>query len=137
MAYSTDSDLQDIVPDILQLGIDTFSDEHGRAFNDINRNLRVDWWEKKGLSGEMDNNKLVSTQFARLSTYLVLWKYALPQLTNWVSDDRFLKMIDFYKARFGEEYDALLRDGIQYDENDDDVISKKEKQSIHHGRLSR
>jgi len=31
----------------------------------------------------------------------------------------------------------LLRDGIQYDENDDDVISKKEKQSIHHGRLSR
>lgn len=137
MAYSTDSDLQDIVPDILQLGIDTFSDEHGRAFNDINRNLRVDWWEKKGLSGEMDNNKLVSTQFARLSTYLVLWKYALPQLTNWVSDDRFLKMIDFYKARFGEEYDDLLRDGIQYDENDDDVISKKEKQSIHHGRLSR
>jgi len=85
----------------------------------------------------MDNNKLVSTQFARLSTYLVLWKYALPQLTNWVSDDRFLKMIDFYKARFGEEYDDLLRDGIQYDENDDDVISKKEKQSIHHGRLSR
>jgi len=137
MAYSTDSDLQDIVPDILQLGIDTFSDEHGRAFNDINRNLRVDWWEKKGLSGEMDNNKLVSAQFARLSTYLVLWKYALPQLTNWVSDDRFLKMIDFYKARFGEEYDDLLRDGIQYDENDDDVISKKEKQSIHHGRLSR
>jgi len=137
MAYSTDSNLQDIVPDILQLGIDTFSDEHGRAFNDINRNLRVDWWEKKGLSGEMDNNKLVSAQFARLSTYLVLWKYALPQLTNWVSDDRFLKMIDFYKARFGEEYDALLRDGIQYDENDDDVISKKEKQSIHHGRLSR
>lgn len=137
MAYSTDSNLQDIVPDILQLGIDTFSDEHGRAFNDINRNLRVDWWEKKGLSGEMDNNKLVSAQFARLSTYLVLWKYALPQLTNWVSDDRFLKMIDFYKARFGEEYDDLLRDGIQYDENDDDVISKKEKQSIHHGRLSR
>lgn len=137
MAYSTDSDLQDIVPDILQLGIDTFSDEHGRAFNDINRNLRVDWWDKKGLSGEMDNNKLVSVQFARLSTYLVLWKYALPQLTNWVSDDRFLKMIDFYKARFGEEYDALLRDGIEYDENDDDAISNKEKQSIHHGRLSR
>ena len=137
MAYSEDKDLQDIVPDILQLGIDTFSDEHGRAFDDINRNLRVDWWDKKGLSGEMYNNKVVSSQFARLSTYLVLWKYALPQLTNWVSDDRFLKMIDFYKDRFGEEYDALLRDGIQYDENDDDVISNKEKQSIHHGRLSR
>jgi len=137
MAYSEDKNLQDIVPDILQLGIDTFTDEHDRAEADIQRELRIQWWDKKGIKGEMNTALLTSSQFARLSTYLVLWKYALPQLTNWVSDDRFLKMIDFYKARYGEEFESLLRDGIEYDANDDDTISNNEKQSIHHGRLNR
>lgn len=137
MAYSEDKNLQDIVPDILQLGIDTFSDEHDRAQEDIRRNLRIDWWEKKGLKGEMDNSLLSSTQFTRLSTYLVLWKYALPQLTNWVQDDRFLKMIDFYKARYGEEYSDLLRDGIEYDADNDDTITEKEREPVHSGRLYR
>ena len=137
MAYSTDKDLQDLVPDILQLGIDSFNIEHDRAQNDIRRNLRIDWWDKKGLSGEMDNSLLVSSQFTRLSAYLVLWKYALPQLTNWVQDDRFLAMIDFYRARYGEEYEDLLKDGIQYDANNDSIITEKEKDSVHSGRLYR
>lgn len=137
MAYSEDKNLQDIVPDILQLGIDTFSDEHDRATSDIQRELRIQWWDRKNIKGEMDTTKLTDSQFARLSTYLVLWKYALPQLTNWVSDDRFLKMIEFYKARYGEEFEALLRDGIEYDANDDNTVSNQEKESMHHGRLTR
>ena len=137
MAYSEDKDLQDIVPDILQLGIDTFADEHERATADIQRNLRIDWWDKKGIDGEMENAKLTTTQFTRLSTYLVLWKYALPQLTNWVDGDRFQSMISFYKARYGEEYEQLLRDGIEYDADGDSVIADKEKASIHSGRLIR
>ena len=137
MTYSTDQNLQELVPDILQLGIDNFATEHYKAAEDIRRNLRIDWWDKRGLKGEMDNSLLVSAQFTRLSTYLVLWKYALPQLTNWVQDDRFLKMIDFYKARHGEEYSDVLRDGIEYDEDDDDDISEKERQPVHSGRLYR
>jgi len=137
MTYSTDQNLQELVPDILQLGIDNFATEHYKAAEDIRRNLRIDWWDKRGLKGEMDNSLLVSAQFTRLSTYLVLWKYALPQLTNWVQDDRFLKMIDFYKARYGEEYSDVLRDGIEYDEDDDDTISEKERQPVHSGRLYR
>ena len=137
MAYSEDKDLQDLVPDILQLGIDTFSDEHDRAQDDIRRNLRIDWWDRKGLSGEMDNSLLVSAQFTRLSAYLVLWKYALPQLTNWVQDDRYLAMIDFYKARYGEEYEDLLKDGIEYDADNDDVIKQEEREAVHSGRLAR
>ena len=137
MAYSEDKNLQDIVPDILQLGIDTFADEHDRATADIQRSLRIDWWDKKNIKGEMDNDKLVSSQFTRLSTYLVLWKYALPQLTNWVQDDRFLKMIDFYKARHGEEYEQILRDGVEYDKDGDSTITEKEREPVHAGRLYR
>ena len=137
MAFSEDKDLQDLVPDILQLGIDTFSDEHERAQSDIVRELRVGWWDKKGLSGELNSDYLTDSQFTRCASYLVLWKYALPQLTNWVDGDRFQSMITFYKSRYGEELDSILRDGIEYDADNDSVVTEDEKKSIHSGRLSR
>lgn len=137
MAFSTDKDLQDLVPDILQLGINTFADEHTRAEADIIRDLRINWWDKKGLEGELDSTLLTATQFKRCAAYLTLWKYALPQLTNWVDGDRFQNMIAFYKARFGEEMENILRDGVEYDANDDSVITDVEKRSIHSGRLGR
>jgi hypothetical protein len=137
MAFSEDKNLQDLVPDILQLGIDTFTDEHDRAESDILRHLRIDWWERKGISGDLNRDYLTDSQFTRLSAYLVLWKYALPQLTNWVDGDRFQNMIDFYKARYGEELEQILRDGIEYDADDDDTIEQGEKKTYHSGRLTR
>jgi len=137
MAFSEDKDLQVLVPDILQLGIDTFADEHERAESDILRVLRVEWWDKKGLAGELDATLLTDTQFTRCAAYLVLWKYALPQLTNWVDGDRFQNMITFYKARYGEELESILLDGVEYDANDDSVVTEIEKASVHSGRLPR
>ena len=137
MAFSTDTDLQDLVPDILQLGIDSFTAEHTKAQNDILRDLRIEWWDKKGLSGELNSAYLTDSQFTRCASYLVLWKYALPQLTNWVDGDRFQSMITFYKSRYGEELESILRDGIEYDADNDSVVTEQEKKSIHSGRLSR
>lgn len=137
MAFSTDSDLVNLVPDILQLGITAFTDEHARAEADIKRELRIKWWDKKGIEGELDDTLLTDSQFTRCASYLVLWKYALPQLTNWVDGDRFQSMIDFYKSRYGEELESILRDGVEYDANDDNVVSNEEKKSIHSGRLAR
>ena len=84
MAFSTDADLMEMVPDILNLGIDSFSGEHAEAQADIERKIRADWWEKRGYSGELIPSKLTDSQWTRCSVYLVLWKYALPKLTNWV-----------------------------------------------------
>jgi hypothetical protein len=137
MAFSTDANLSDLVPDILQLGIDAFTDEHEKAQSDIERELRIKWWPKKGLSGEMDNTKLTDSQFTRCSSYLVLWRYALPQLTNWVDGDRFTSMIEFYKSRYGEELEAILQDGVEYDADGDSVITDQERKTIGAGRLSR
>jgi hypothetical protein len=137
MAFSTDANLLDYVPDILELGIDSFNREHARAKADIERELRINWWDKKGLSGEMNPAYLTDSQFTRCSAYLVLWKYALPQLTNWVEDDRFQNMMDFYKARYGEELESILRDGIEYDADNDSVVTQEEKKAVHHGRLTR
>lgn len=137
MAYSTDTDLQDLIPDILDFGIDAFTNEHTSAANDIDRELRSKWFYKLGISGEMDSSLLTASQFKRASSYLVLWKYALPQLTNWVDNDRFLNMIDFYKQRYFDEMASIFADGVEYDRDDDGSISLEEKKPVSNGRLIR
>jgi hypothetical protein len=137
MAFSTDKDLITLVPDILELGIDSFSKEHAKAKADIVRELRINWWNRKEIHGDLNESYLTDSQFTRCSAYLVLWKYALPQLTNWVDGDRYQQMINFYKARYGEEIEAILRDGIEYDADNNDTVELDEKRSVHSGRLDR
>ena len=137
MAFSTDSDLISLVPDILELGITSFSGEHTKAQSDIVRELRINWWDRKGLTGDINTAYLTTSQFTRCAAYLVLWKYALPQLTNWVDGDRYQSMITFYKSRYGEELEAILRDGVEYDEDGDSSVSDSEKEALHHLRLVR
>ena len=130
MAFSNDTNLTDLLPDILTLGISSFADDHAKAQADIERELRIKWWPRKNIAGEMDNTKLTDSQFTRSASYLVLWRYALPQLTNWVDGDRFQGMIDFYKARYGEELESVLSDGVDYDEDGDGVVKEDEKQPV-------
>ena len=130
MAYSSDEDLLKLIPDILDFGIETFVLEHPKAKLDIERELRIKWWPRKGIAGEMDNSKLTASQFTMTSAYLVLYRYILPQLTNWTDGDRFGNMIDFYKARYGEEFEAVLADGVEYDEDGDGNIKLDEKQPV-------
>ena len=137
MAFSTDSDLQAIIPDILGFGIASFSNEHALARADIEREIRVKWFPKTGINGEMDGALLTDSQWTKTASYLVLWKYALPKLTNWVDGDRFQNMIEFYKSRYSEELDSVIRDGVEYDANNDAVITEAEKRPVNHGRLYR
>jgi len=137
MAFSTDANLVDLIPDILLLGITQFTDEHAKAQSDIERELRIKWWPKRGIAGEMDNTKLTDAQFTRCASYLVLWRYALPQLTNWVDGDRFTNMIDFYRARYGEELESILNDGVEYDADGDGSIDDGEKLATDANRLDR
>jgi hypothetical protein len=137
MAFSTDSDLTALLPDILTLGISSFTDEHARAQADIEREIRNKWWDKTGFSGELDPTLLTDSQWTRAAAYLVLWRYALPQLTNWVDGDRFQNMIDFYRARYAEEMDAIFRDGVEYDADNDSTVTNTEKQPRYSGRLFR
>lgn len=137
MAFSTDSDLVAIVPDILDFGISSFSSEHAKAQADIEREIRKRWWSKTGYVGEMDATLLTESQWTRANAYLVLWKYALPRLTNWVEGDRFQNMMSFFKGRYAEELESVFVDGIEYDYNEDTVVSETEKAPILHGRLVR
>ena len=137
MAFSTDSDLQAIVPDILSFGIASFASEHALAQADIERVIRAKWYPKLQLASEMDAILLTDSQWTKTASYLVLWKYALPKLTNWVDGDRFQNMIEFYKSRYAEELESVLQDGVEYDANNDSVVTDEEKRPINHGRLVR
>lgn len=137
MAFSTDSDLTAIIPDILQLGISSFSGEHAKAEADIKREIRRRWWPRTGYSGEMDDTLLTDTQWTRANAYLVLWKYALPQLTNWVDGDRYREMLNFYRDMYAQELEAVFGDGVEYDYNDDGTVSESEKDIVITGRLTR
>jgi|TARA_R110000744_G_C19351384_1_gene560478 hypothetical protein len=137
MAMSADTDLSAILPDILALGIASFAFEHTKAQTDIVRRLRRDWWPNKNLSGEINPQLLTESQFTVAAAYLVLWKYAVPMLATWDDNDRFYKMIGFYKTRYEEEWGEILRDGIEYDDDQDGVVELSEKQPIHFGRLQR
>lgn len=138
MAFSTDTDLTAISPDILSLGIASFADEHAKAEADIKRELRAKWWPYTGYSGEMDDTLLINeAQFTRCNAYLVLWKYALPKLTNWVDGDRFREMQAFYKDLYNQELQAILDDGVQYDRDGDGLVSQAEKIQNIAGRLTR
>jgi hypothetical protein len=137
MAFSQDSDLVALVPDILDFGITSFATEHAKAQTDLTRTIRNEWWYKKQIAGEMNPAYLTDSQWTRCNSYLVLWKYALPQLTNWVQDDRFLNMITFYQQRYNEELVAVFADGVEYDDDNSGTIEDDERGIVSYGRLTR
>jgi hypothetical protein len=137
MAFSQDSDLVALVPDILDFGITSFATEHAKAQTDLTRTIRNEWWYKKQIPGEMNPAYLTDSQWTRCNSYLVLWKYALPQLTNWVDGDRFKEMLDFYKMRYEEEISDIFKDGIEYDDDNSGTIDADEKEIVSFGRLVR
>ena len=137
MPMSVDSNLTAIQPDILSLGIVSFSGEHSKAKADIERRLRREWWPNKGISGDPDMTLITESQFTKAASYLVLWKYALPQLATWGTEDRFTAMLTFYKGLYEEEIHDIFLDGVEYDADDDGSITTEDKAPVQLGRLTR
>ena len=127
MAMSSDDDIKGLVPDILEFGIGGFYEEHAKAQSDIEREIRSAWWNKSGQATALDPTLLVESQWTMAASYLVLWKYVLPELTNWTDEDRFQKMAQFYNARYYEEMAAVFDDGVLYDESGGGVKPKPAK----------
>tara|TARA_B100001287_G_scaffold14699_1_gene11079 strand:- start:19695 stop:20171 length:477 start_codon:yes stop_codon:yes gene_type:complete len=150
----TNTSLTKIQPDILGFGIADFADQLQFAENDVLRRIREEWWERyrhqvrykditKITSVEMDSSKLTDSQWTQSVVYLCLWKYVYPILTKWrdpetgEGKDAFQVQIDFYRDRYDEEFQAILRDGVEYDEDGGGTVSDSEKEALHSLRLVR
>ena len=151
--FSTDSDLQVYQPDILTFGISSFTtptDYHAFARADIERDLRIRWFPVyvkqtyRDISllntTEMNATLLTDAQFKRLSVYKVIGYYACPQLTKFNSNDnpdRFQVMMKHYKQMYADEFETILRDGIEYDADDSNTVADAEKAPYHRLQLIR
>ena len=91
----------------------------------------------------MTNSKLTNAQWTQSVVYLALSQYIYPILTKWrdpdtgEGKDTFQVQLDFYKNRYDEEFQAILRDGVEYDEDGGGSVSDSEKEAIHYLRLVR
>jgi len=142
MAMSNDDDLLKYQPDILNYGIDEFTEEHAKAREDILRRVRLEWWgrakqyysfEGNSFHAQMEPERLTESQFNRCAVFRVLSEYALPQLTKWNpsgDEDKFQVMMKHYHQRYNEEFEAILMDGIQYDFDEDGVVQDDERVSL-------
>jgi len=148
------SEVQKYQPDIAEFGITDFDTQLQFAEDDVIRQIREEWWERyrhtvrykditKVTTLELDSSKLTNAQWLRCVVYKALAEYIYPILTKWKDpqggdgQDAFQVQIDFYRKKYAEEFQAVLRDGVEYDEDSSGSITASEKEPIHNLRLVR
>ena len=146
--FASDSDLLEYVPDIKKYGIQDFSAEHEKTYDDIIRLLNIKWWPTTGFSRydisvvgggtKLSPSKLNTTQFTRAAVFHTLAYYVYPKLSTFdPNGDSFREQMNFYKNKFEEEFDLVLRDGVHYDLDSSGSYTDSEKQTFYQGRLIR
>ena len=147
-AFATDSDLLEYEPQIKEYGVFDFTDLHTKTFDDIIRLLNIKWWPTTqwgktdisiiGGGSKLTNSRLNSNQFVRAAVYHVLAYYLFPQLSSFEPDgSAFENKMNYYKNKFEEEFDLILREGVHYDLDSSGEYSDAEKQPFYHNRLIR
>jgi len=149
MAYATIDDVLNVDPTILDYGILQFTEELARSEEDVKRLLRIRWWpvylksvgpDIRRITGNIEMNPalLTDAQWKTCTVFHCLAYYILPQLTKFEPEpDTFQVKMAYYKNRFEEEFDLSLRDGVEYDANDDNIIAADEKTPENFLRLRR
>lgn len=139
MTMSTDADIIEYFPDLYDYGIQEFDSFHEKTRQDIFRLLRIQWWPTQALrlrtditvintNVEMDDTLITESQFTRAAVFHCLAYYILPQLSKFEPDgDRFAEMMEYFKNRFTEEFDLVIKDGVEYDFDEDGTVEDAEK----------
>ena len=146
--FASDSDLLEYVPDIKKYGIQEFTTEHEKTYDDIIRLLNIKWWPTAeygrfdlsvvGGTTKLDATKLDPSQFTRAAVYHVLAYYIFPKMSSFDPDrDAFREQMDFYKGKFEEEFQLIISVGVNYDLDSSGTFEDGEKQTFYSGRLIR
>lgn len=145
MAYATLDDLLLVEPTIQDYGILDWEAELARSENEINRVLKVRWYQAYQKSHpsiinvEFDATLLDAAQFTQATVYHAMAYHICPKLTQFsgAEPDKFQVMMDYYRGRFEHEMDLVLREGVRYDLDDDGTVERTEKNSVNPLRLVR
>ena len=145
MAYATFDDLVQVEPTIQDYGVLDWDVELARSETEINRVLKVRWYlsyqkAHPSLIGVVFNTTLLTaTQFTQATVYHALAYHIAPKLTQFsgAEPDKFQVMMEYYSKRFEHEMDLILREGVEYDINDDSTVSIEESAPVTSLRLKR
>lgn len=149
MLSITIQDIQKYEPNILDYGIDSFETEIQDAVQDVTRDIRIKWWPTLAAgqyditilgtqSPEMDDGRLVASQWTRAVVYYCLGYLIMPKLSTFNSEaDIFERKFDFYRKEYQREFDKVLADGVEYDNDSSGTITPSEKESTYYLRLKR
>ena len=144
MAYATLDDLLLVEPTIQDYGVLDFDAELARSESEINRILKVRWYQPYQKSHpsiinvQFDATQLDATQFTQATVYHAMAYHICPKLTQFSpEEDKFSVMMKYYQGRFEHEMDLILREGVRYDLDDDNSYERTETQSVKPNRLIR
>jgi len=145
MAYATFDDLKQVEPTIDQYGVLDWDAELARSESEINRVLKVRWYQAYQkthtslINVAFDPTLLTATQFKQATVYHALAYHIAPKLTQFSGGepDKFQMMMTYYQGRFEHEMDLILREGVQYDIDNNDTVSLAEGAPVTSLRLKR
>lgn len=145
MAYADFDDLKQVEPTIDEYGVLDWDIELARSETEINRVLRVRWYQAYQkrfpsiINEDMDTTRLDPTQFTQATVYHSLAYHICPKLTQFsgAEPDKFQVMMEYYRGRFEHEMDLVLREGVRYDLDDDSTFERTESQPVNKLRLVR
>jgi len=136
--FITDANLQEFMPDILQMGVLTFAQQNLRASNDVYDRLVNDWWAQAiirgpyvGVATTNDGafpgrlpplivSLLNTPLLAPLVSYRALGRYIMPMLSGDAdaNGDMFSRRAERYTRFYNEEWERVIT-GDLYDFNRD------------------
>lgn len=137
MAYATQTDLLEVDPTITNYGVLDWDLELGKSEAEINRLLKVRWFTPYANSRGrynlvFDSTQIDSTQFTKATVYHCIAYHIMPKLTQFeVDGDTFQVKMNYFRTRFEEEFDLILREGVRYDLDDDGSYEEEEKRPVH------
>ena len=87
---------------------------------------------------EPDEDMYNASQLTRVTVYRALGYHIYPKLAKFEPEpDIFERKMEFYRKEYAEEFDNILRDGVEYDLDSSGTITDAEKEPTHYLRLKR
>lgn len=144
MAYSTDADLVKIRPNIMDLGVDAWSDQHDEAALIIDRVIIARWYKTAASEysldwrdTEFDSTLVEDNTFLRLSCYKALELAYLYLMKESPKEDPFEREMKLFRDLYNQELELVLSTGIGYDWDASGAVADTEKYQSFPRRLSR
>ncbi len=147
MPFATNENLVEYYPTAMDHGVGSWTPELTQAQDDVETLIKSRWFNKEFdtgnrmlLSGSAayDPNLLTESQWTRATCFRALSCYILPKLSTFRPEgDAFREQLNFFQSRFEEEFNLQLGAGVEYDLNNDNIITEGEKFEVDAMRLYR